>query len=89
MTPAPNVSIEKAVQFIKGGFSFRLKSRMPVWEDSFRKLGMKDAASYENHRKYIHENPVRAGLCGRADEFPWSSARGDVVVDPVPEHLRA
>jgi putative transposase len=50
LTPAPDVSVEKAVQFIKGGFSFRLKSKQPVWEDSFTKLGMKDPASYDNHR---------------------------------------
>ena len=23
--------------------------------------------------KYIHRNPVKAGLCGRAAEYPWSS----------------
>ncbi len=31
ITPAPNVSLEKAMQFIKGGFSFRLKSKLDVW----------------------------------------------------------
>ncbi len=24
---------------------------------------------------YIHANPVRAGLCGRPEQWPWSSAR--------------
>jgi hypothetical protein len=28
ITPAPEVSLEKAMQFIKGGFSFRLKRRV-------------------------------------------------------------
>jgi putative transposase len=27
LTPAHDVSLEKALQFMKGGFSFRLKSR--------------------------------------------------------------
>jgi hypothetical protein len=26
--------------------------------------------------KYIHENPVKAGLVGRAEAYPWSSASG-------------
>jgi REP element-mobilizing transposase RayT len=26
LTPAPDISLEKAMQYIKGGFSFRLKS---------------------------------------------------------------
>jgi len=33
----------------------------------------------EKHRNrvvtYIHENPVKAGLCRRSTEWPWSSAR--------------
>ena len=89
LTPAPNVSVEKAVQFVKGGFSFRLKSKMPVWENSFKKLGMKDPASYDNHRDYIHQNPVRAGLCERREEFPWSSANRVFMLDAAPAHLRA
>ena len=35
ITPAPDVSLEKAMQYIKGGFSFRLKSRLDVWMRSF------------------------------------------------------
>src|ERR1700675_2167864 len=35
ITPAPDVSLEKAMQFIKGGFSFRLKSKRDVWMRSF------------------------------------------------------
>ena len=35
ITPAPEVSLEKAMQFIKGRFSFRLKSRLDVWMRSF------------------------------------------------------
>jgi putative transposase len=31
ITPAPDVSLEKAMQFIKGSFSFRLKSKRDVW----------------------------------------------------------
>jgi len=35
LTPAPDVSLEKAMQYIKGGFSFRLKSKLDVWSRSF------------------------------------------------------
>ena len=31
LTPAPDVSLKKALQLIKGGFSFRLKSKRDVW----------------------------------------------------------
>ncbi|MGA9584668.1 MAG: transposase [Terracidiphilus sp.] len=36
LTPAPDVSLEKTLQFIKGGFSFRLTSKRDVWERGLR-----------------------------------------------------
>jgi putative transposase len=89
LTPGPNVSVEKAMQFVKGGFSFHLKSKMPVWEDSFKKLRMADHAICESHLRYIHENPVRAHLCERAQDFPFSSAAITDLTDPVPKYLQA
>ena len=88
LTPAPTVSVEKAMQFIKGGFSFRLKSRMPVWEDSFTRHRIEDRNDLEAHRNYIHENPVRAQLCNCAVDFPYSSANPAFATDPIPEHLQ-
>ena len=89
ITPGPNVSVEKAMQFIKGGFSFRLKSKMPVWEDSFTKRRIEDVSDFSTHRDYIHDNPVRAHLCERGEDFPFSSAHGAFAIDAPPEHLRA
>lgn len=89
LTPAPDVSIEKAMQYIKGGFSFRLKSKMPVWEKSFTLRRIEDPRDYESHRDYIHANPVQAHLCEDADASPWSSANPTFTVDPAPDHLRA
>ena len=88
ITPAPEVSIEKAMQYIKGGFSFRLKSKLPVWEKSFTLRRVEDPPDYETHRNYIHENPVRAHLTEKAEDFPWSSANPTFTIDPSPEHLR-
>ena len=88
LTPAHDVSLEKAVQFIKGGFSFRLKSKTRVWQESFAYERIKDAREYAARRDYIHANPVRQHLCATAEEFSYSSAEGDGV-DPAPAHLRA
>ncbi len=89
LTPAPAVSIEKALQFIKGGFSFSLKSRMPVWEKSFTMRRIADSHDFASHRDYIHANPVRARLCLCPEDFPFSSARDEFAADPAPAHLRA
>jgi putative transposase len=89
LTPAADVSIEKAMQFIKGGFSFRLKSKIPVWEDSFTRRRIEDSHDFSTHRNYIHDNPVRTRLAVNQEDFPFSSAYAGRTVDPVPEHLRA
>ncbi len=36
-TPAPEISVELAVQFIKGGFSYRLQKadKIQIWQESF------------------------------------------------------
>jgi putative transposase len=38
LTPAEDVFLEKSMQFIKGGYSFRLKSKLDVWERSFNEV---------------------------------------------------
>ncbi len=87
LTPAENVSLEKAMQYIKGGFSFRLKSRLNVWQPSFSLRRIEDARDYETHHQYIHENPVHAGLCANAVDYPYSSASNAVEIDLAPCHL--
>ena len=88
ITPAPDVSLEKAVQFIKGGFSFRLKSKMDVWMRSFNESQIMSREKFVNCVRYIEENPVRRGLAATAREYAFSSAsRGGL--DPMPAHLVA
>jgi putative transposase len=88
LTPAEEISLERALQFIKGGFSFRLKFGGPVWQASFSNHRVRDPEDYENHREYIRMNPVRARLAERPEEYPYSSAAGLVQRDPVPQGLK-
>ena len=75
LTTSPEVTLEKAMQFIKGGFSFRLKRENgytgDVWQRGFSDHRVQDAESFANHRVYIAQNPVKAGLAASPDEFPW------------------
>ena len=68
-----DMSIEKAVQFIKGGFSFRLRKETgyagEVWQRGFSETRVNDPQSYENHREYIAQNPVIAGLADSPEEY--------------------
>jgi putative transposase len=88
----PKTSLEKAVQFIKGGFSYRAKrelgSSMEVWQKGFSDHRILDAGDYLRHVDYIRQNPVRKNLCGRAEEYPYSSAAAGIQLDRVPQGLK-
>jgi putative transposase len=87
ITPAPDVSLEKAMQFIKGGFSFRLKSKLDVWMRSFNESQILSEEKFTNCVRYIEENPVRRGLVSKPEAYPFSSATRRPS-DPMPVHLQ-
>ncbi len=88
----PKTSLEKAVQFIKGGFSYRAKkelgSNMEVWQKGFSDHRIRDASDYRIHQIYVLQNPVRKHLSERAEDYPSSSARSAFGLDPVPQGLK-
>jgi putative transposase len=88
LTPAPQISLERAMQFIKGGFSYRLKSRPPVWQASFTNHRIRDLDDYERRRKYIRMNPVRAYLAASPEAYPYSSAAIPIPLDEAPQGLK-
>jgi len=89
---SPKMSLERAVQFIKGGFSYRakkeLRSNMEVWQKGFSDHRIRDAGDYLRHVDYIRQNPVRRTICERPKEYPYSSAAVDVELDQVPQGLK-
>src|SRR5271157_3575280 len=87
ITPAPDVSLEKAMQFIKGGFSFRLKSKLDVWMRSFNESQISTEEKFMSCVRYIEENPVRRGLAATPEVYPFSSATRRAM-DSMPVHMR-
>jgi len=55
-----------------------------LWKGRFLSCILDEKSVFEEVR-YIENNPVRAGLVERAEDYPWSSARHHVfgVPDPV------
>jgi putative transposase len=41
------------------------------WQSSFRDRVIRDENDYLNHLEYIHNNPVKHGLAGEAEEYLW------------------
>lgn len=81
------ISVERAMQLIKGGFSFRLR-RGHVWQQSFANHRVRDPEDCERHREYIRMNPVRARLATSPEAYPYSSAAGIIPVDSVTQGLK-
>ncbi|MFB3813945.1 MAG: transposase [Terriglobales bacterium] len=73
----PELTLERALQLVKGGFSYRVKREFglhgEIWQTSFYDRRVRDLIEYDRMRTYIHENPVRRGLTARAEDYPYSS----------------
>jgi putative transposase len=73
LTPT-GITLERAIQLIKGGFSRRLPSKLPLWQRGFTDRRIRDTNEYIHYRDYIHHNPVRARLCQQPQDYLYSSA---------------
>src|SRR5258707_1345564 len=45
-----------------------------LWQKEYWDRYMRDEEHFNKARRYIEANPVKAGLCRSAEEWPWSSA---------------
>lgn len=92
ITPAADIPLEKAMKFIKGGFSYRVKKELDldfaVWEAGFTNHRVRDWEDYQRHRSYIRNNAVKARLVERPELFPYSSASPGAEVDAAPPWLK-
>jgi REP-associated tyrosine transposase len=66
ITVGAEMTVEKAVQFIKGGFAFRagreLGFRAPVWQKGFSEIRVNDRAAFLKIGEYIRANPEKRFL---------------------------
>lgn len=92
LTPAPELTLERVMQFVKGGFAHRagqqLGPSLGIWARGYVDHRIRDLQDYMSHRDYIHQNPVRRGLATVPEEFPYSSANPKFELDPVPQGLK-
>ena len=69
------MTLERAVQFVKGEFSYRagkeLDFRGEVWQGGFSDVLVIGEESSRRHQEYIDLNPVRAGLALSRDDYPY------------------
>ncbi|HWG39692.1 MAG TPA: transposase [Candidatus Acidoferrales bacterium] len=91
ITPT-GITLERAMQLIKGGFSFQLNKNLKVkrdtWQPSFMDRRIRDSLEYQKFKDYIWQNPVKRFLAKTAEEYPYSSANPCFKLDPVPQRLK-
>ncbi len=73
MTVNGGMTVEKAMQLVKGRFSYRLSHEFgykgEVWQRGFSEVQVMNRASFERHREYIAQNPVKGGLVSSPGEY--------------------
>jgi putative transposase len=70
-----DTTIERARQFIKGGFPFRLRKEFgylgEIWQRGFSEVRVDDRQGFLRYRHYIAQNPVKTGLVDSPEKFPY------------------
>jgi putative transposase len=72
---SPTAAVEKAVQLIKGGFSFRAKRELgwngEIWQPGFTDHRIRDSEDWDRHLEYIRMNPIEARLVEDSALYGW------------------
>jgi len=93
LTPAKDVTIERAVQLIKGAYSHALGTLIgrnsEVWQRGFTDHRIRDDKDFAHHQNYIHQNPVVGCLVLNASEYRYCSAFPGFKLDPCPAAAEA
>lgn len=82
LTPAPEQTVERCAQCIKGGFSFEMRKQFggEVWQSGFHEHRVRDEIDFGNQLAYIAANPQKRGLV----EWQHVHTRFVAILDPMP-----
>ncbi len=84
----PTGALEKSVQLIKGGYSFRARREFswkgPIWQDGFSDHRLRDVEDGQIHLRYIAKNV--ASLPG--GDTVYCGARASLPLDAFPQWLK-
>ena len=77
--PASPLTIALVMESIKVSSTARINAARhesgKLWQPRFFDRVLRTVKEYREKVDYIHQNPVRAGLVKRAEDWLWSSAR--------------
>jgi len=68
--------LAEALKSLKQGVSRRLIGEAEhFWQKRYYDLNVRNERQFVEKLRYIHRNPVRRGLCERAEDWEWSRFR--------------
>lgn len=83
--------LSDAMRDLHGGFSRLLASvhgsDAHLFKNRFLAEQIDTPEYFATAMRYVHLNPVRAGLCGHPADWPWSSYRATVGLDSQPSFI--
>jgi putative transposase len=92
LTIPDGMTLERAMQFVKGRFSFEAGKafgmRGSIWQKSYLDRRVRDGAECERYQKYIEQNPVKTGLVSVAEDYQYSSLNPRFKTDELPQRLK-
>ncbi len=93
LTPAQEVTLEHAIQLIKGAYSHALGSilgrKREIWQRGFTDHRIRNGQDFLHHQNYIHQNPVERNLVENPPDYRYCSAYPGFKLDPWPSAAKA
>lgn len=84
-------TLERALQLIKGGFSFRARKELgfmgQFWQPSYHDRRVRNIEEYSAFKNYIRLNPVERKLVLKPEEYEYSSAHPMFRLDGLHQRL--
>jgi len=91
LTIPEGMTLERAMQCVKGGFSYRARKLVgdcEIWQTSFLDRRVRDSEEYRKFQRYVQQNPAAAGLDRDAPAYRCSSGYSGYTLDDVPQGLK-
>ncbi len=78
-TPRPGWTLSRIVHSWKSYTAHKIDKLFArtgkLWQDEPFDRYIRDARHFDNAMAYVENNPVKAGLCKKPEDWPWSSAQ--------------
>ena len=81
-----NTNLATAIQVIKQRFS-RTRTEEFVWEPRYHDFNVFTESKRIEKLRYMHRNPIKAGLVDQPEDWPWSSINAYAKGDPHPVQI--